>query len=140
VTERGALTAYKGLRVFRLDNNVVEVYDGAAWGGMSDVLTVSQTDLLGSVVPVGTRLIRYSGTLVATTSAGGHFQVNFPAAFPNGVLGMTVTNGDDTAVSNVTFGRTSTTTSSSTYRVRNATNAATINSTNMRVDYNVTGW
>ncbi len=138
---RAALTAFKGLMVFRLDNNVVEVYDGGAWGGVSDVLAVAQLDLISfATVPVGTRLIRYSGSTVAVTSAGGHFQVTFPAAFPNGVLGITVSNGDDTAVSNVTYGRTSITTSSALFRVRSGSTGSTVNSTNMRVDFTVLGW
>ncbi len=139
-TERGALTQYDGLLVNRLDQNYLERSDGTSWVPQVDTVTVAQTGIVGGTAPVGARLIRYAGSYVDVTSGGGHFQVNFPAAFPNGVLGITVTNGDDTAVANVTFGRTAVTTSSATYRVRNATNSATINSTNMRVDYIAVGW
>lgn len=90
------------------------------------------------------RLIKQVGTAVVSTDAQGYAGLTYTTPFPNGILGAQVSNGDSAvlrtlliAVAGSPFTQTLSTLYVSVWNT--ATNAAQT-STNIRLDYEVTGW
>jgi hypothetical protein len=79
-------------------NCVVGANDTVAWIKTNEVDKIPVfgvgTAITGGTPPAGTQFLVQSGTQVKTTDAQGYANVVFPKAFPNGLLYVTVSNGD----------------------------------------------
>lgn len=100
-TEQAGLTKYSGLATSRA--GILEVTDGTTWNRAGAKVIPSAASLVGAsqaatAFTTGTLMpIIQGGSTVVTTDASGYFSLNYPAAFPNGVLGVIFSNGDSAA-------------------------------------------
>lgn len=87
-TEQAALTAYEGLQVNRLDLHTVIRYNGTGWAAVTAPLSAT-TGRTGT--PSGVILEQVGYQSVSTGAGGVLPAVTFPAAFPNGLIGVWLT-------------------------------------------------
>lgn len=85
----------------------------------------------------GAQLIVQAGTALVTTNASGSANISFPAAFPNSLLGCTVSLLDVSTASSVKMNNTGTGTGGIT--ITAYVGSATANSMGVRVSYIAVG-
>lgn len=108
-TERAEITVPRpGQRVARLDldanGRALEIWTGAAWISVrrpvkhvtkdNSVQVGNGSGLPAKILSGEVELIHQFGTGVATTDSSGYLAVTYPEVFPNGVISITVSNGD----------------------------------------------
>jgi hypothetical protein len=146
-TEQAGLTKYSGLATSRA--GILEVTDGTNWNRPGPKVVPSATSRVGSALPATAFTtgsftpIWLPGSKVVTTDGSGYFSIDYPSAFPNGVIALIFTNGDsaqgrDMIVS--TAGSPFTQTLATGFgSVVNSAGAAVASAT-IRVDYIAVGW
>lgn len=90
-------SAFTGLGIYETDTKSLRFYDGTNWVP-SGIRPFNTTGVYaGSAPNISTsQLLMQAGTSVTMTNASGLYTVTFPSAFPNGVVSVVATNGDDT--------------------------------------------
>lgn len=102
--ERDALPKTPGMSVTRLDvlGQPVEIWDGSVWNRMGPKVIPGPNSQVGAQLANsafttgGFQPIFMPGTQVLVTDASGFFSIDYPAAFPNGILFVSFWNGDAT--------------------------------------------
>lgn len=143
---------YAGMVASRAEvpGSPLETYDGTNWHRQGPKMVPAAASQVGAALPVTAFTtgilapIIQAGSAVLTTDSSGYFSVNYPQAFPSGVLCLIFTNGDsaqgrDLIIS--TAGSPITQTLGTGFgSVVNSAGALLAAGTTIRVNYVAVGW
>lgn len=133
-----APTAADPLVVLQTDTRVLWSYaDGASWVSLVPTWPAETGVIAGVNAPAGSRVVTMALSYVGMTSFGGDIVLPIPAGF-SGITGVVPCNGDAT-VTVGWYAVMSTTLTTATVRAFNSSGSV-IQSTNVRVNYVVSGW
>lgn len=119
-------------------NNGPYVRSGSEWKPVGVRLLGTNGTLFGSV-PTDAPYMQ-SGNQTFTTSASGGFTLAFPAAWPNGVLSISVNNGDPDATQGYTVGVIQGSVSATQFGVRVRTPSGAAFAGAFRLNWSAWGW
>jgi hypothetical protein len=85
----------KWLEAFAVDTGREYRWNGVGWQEGPDVFIGGEPTMVGSSPAAGARKIQREGHSLVTPNGSGRLTINYPVAFPNGVVALILVLGDD---------------------------------------------